>query len=971
MTAFPDFPVFFEALWGYSPFPWQAMLAERVAEGNWPEVLDLPTAAGKTACIDAAVYALARQADWPLGKRVAPRRIWFVVDRRIVVDQAHERALAIATALAQAPEEPLATIAMRLRDFAGTGWPLAVARLRGGVLRDERGWSRIPSQPAVITSTVDQLGSKLLFRSYGSSDLAAPIYAGLAGNDSLILLDEAHCSVPFLETLRHIRNYRSARWAPLSLENPFEFAFLSATPPDGSGRRVFPGEERERALDHPVLRARLDASKPAEMVELPRAVKGTRDDPLVKTACERALEFVSENRKRVAVIVNRIRTAESVAEAIRAEAANQIDVVLLTGRLRPLERDLLVKRWTPFLQASKPVEPPRPVIVVATQCLEVGADFSFDALISEAASLDALRQRFGRLNRTGAAGAAPATLLARAEDVADGADDPIYGRATASTWSILSARAKRATEGRRARLMIDMGVRALDATLADVDDKNLSGCLAPRSEAPVLLPAHLDLFCQTAPRPGIEPDVALFLHGKDRGPPEARVLWRGDLSPKAREAWPEIVAITPPLTSEMLEVPLWRLRAWLERPSSPDESGDVEGAARATESEEVGADTAAQCRPVLVWRGRDRSRVISDPRKVCPGDVVVVPACYGIAGLGQTAPCEDMKGSLDLWERARLDAGQPAALRLHPQTLEPWLGCAPLKRLVNLAQESDVERDRLQEALAEVLAEQQTEVQALPDWLRKREIQDGRCERHPGGGLILFGKEQKKASTEPDLFADDDDVTSIAVAGEEVKLETHTKSVVQTVADLAKRCLPETLHNPIRLAAAWHDSGKLDERFQVILRHGDESAVARGEPPLAKSRTIPISLARRRLIREACGLPNGFRHEMLSVMLAERAATLPEDPNERALVLHLIASHHGHGRPFAPVVLDPDPPPISANLNGVAVNVSEVDRRGAVPAHQIDSGISDRFWRLTRRFGWWGLAFLEALVRLSDWYGSE
>lgn len=56
-----DFPTFFQALWGYDPFPWQEMLAARTAAGSWPQALDLPTASGKTACIDVAIHALASQ----------------------------------------------------------------------------------------------------------------------------------------------------------------------------------------------------------------------------------------------------------------------------------------------------------------------------------------------------------------------------------------------------------------------------------------------------------------------------------------------------------------------------------------------------------------------------------------------------------------------------------------------------------------------------------------------------------------------------------------------------------------------------------------------------------------------------------------------------------------------------------------------------------------------------------------------
>jgi hypothetical protein len=53
------------------------------------------------------------------------------------------------------------------------------------------------------------------------------------------------------------------------------------------------------------------------------------------------------------------------------------------------------------------------------------------------------------------------------------------------------------------------------------------------------------------------------------------------------------------------------------------------------------------------------------------------------------------------------------------------------------------------------------------------------------------------------------------------------------------------------------------------------------------------------------------------------------------------------------------------------VTLSEVERRTMTPAHRVDSGVSERFWRLTRRYGWWGLAYLEAVFRLSDWEASR
>jgi CRISPR-associated endonuclease/helicase Cas3 len=85
-----DFPDFFEAVHGHRPFLWQSRLARQVAdEGAWPDLVDLPTAAGKTAVIDMAVFALSLEVNRPAGQpRRAALRTFFVIDRRLVVDDA-------------------------------------------------------------------------------------------------------------------------------------------------------------------------------------------------------------------------------------------------------------------------------------------------------------------------------------------------------------------------------------------------------------------------------------------------------------------------------------------------------------------------------------------------------------------------------------------------------------------------------------------------------------------------------------------------------------------------------------------------------------------------------------------------------------------------------------------------------------------------------------------------------------------
>lgn len=79
MNQLPDFRSFFHDLWGHDPFPWRAMLADRVAATAWPKALDPLTASGKTACLDVAVHALAsRRRDRlarPARYRVSYRRV--------------------------------------------------------------------------------------------------------------------------------------------------------------------------------------------------------------------------------------------------------------------------------------------------------------------------------------------------------------------------------------------------------------------------------------------------------------------------------------------------------------------------------------------------------------------------------------------------------------------------------------------------------------------------------------------------------------------------------------------------------------------------------------------------------------------------------------------------------------------------------------------------------------------------------
>lgn len=991
MSELPSFADFFRALWKKDPFPWQAMLAEQIEDGKFrdgfPDAVDLPTASGKTACLDLAVHALAAQADKPMGERTAARRMWFVVDRRIVVDEAFDRAEELAKKLENPTDPALRAVAERLLKLRGLGSkkrPLAVGRLRGGVLRDDR-WARIPSQAAIITSTVDQLGSRLLFRGYGPSALAAPVFAGLVGNDSLILLDEAHCAVPFLQTLRAVKMFRSAKWSAEPNTTPFHVAVLSATPPgedEGEKPVVFPASEEERtnALNHPVLQERLNASKIAVL----KPVKS--EEKLAEEIADAAEKLARAGTMRVGIIVNRVARAADIADVLRAKAREKIldgkppvfDVELLTGRIRSVERDLLIGSDTPLhkkLRANEPEPLERPLILVSTQCLEVGADFSFDALVTECASLDALRQRFGRLARLGKPENSTAFIFV-AESALENAD-PIYGGALKATWGFLCNKAtvepgEKGIETRN----VNFGFEALRALIAPRDE--LSPLLAPTADAPILLPAHLDLLNQTSPRPHPDPDIGIFLHGKGPRAAEVRVAFRCDFDPQRPQDWPEIASLCPPVASEMFSIPLHRFRKWLENHASTDMSGDVEG-------ESDNSDASQSKRTFvkfLLCRGREKSKVTSNADEIFPNSVIILPAPRNGGGvaevrnLGQVL-CEQGFGSekVDVWELGLLRAGKRPALRLNRDVLAPWYaGCPPLRDLLDLLEYSEPTRVERDEAITAVL-EWKPEAEpdsALPGWLRELftatlDYYVSDIARHPGGGVVLRAKKQNSNRDETDYFSDDDDTPS--EAPDEVLLQAHCAKVATVAEKLARACLGENAAPVSKASGDWHDAGKLDPRFQEMLCNGaptDDTA-----QPLAKSPHKPRSRERANEIREAAGLPNDFRHEMLSMQLAKEICKVELSPEDHELLLHLIASHHGHARPFAPVCEDDALPAINGQLDCGSLVLSAERRRAFTAPHRFDSGITDRFWQLTRRFGWWGLAYREAILRLADWYASE
>jgi len=1014
MSSPLTFTAFFQAVHGVTPFPWQVALADQVtSSGEWPAVIAAPTGSGKTAAIDVAVFALALEADRDPVDRRAALRTFFVVDRRVVVDEAHARALKIQSALRTPASSVVAEVADRLKRTAAVDGaePLHVSIMRGGMYR-EPAWTPTPLQPTVCVSTVDQVGSRLLFRGYGVSEFARPIHAGLVGQDTLVILDEAHISQPFVETLDAVSRYAGRAWAEQPIARPVRVVQMTATPkPSPSVLRLSKADLKDVTLARRLSAqkvARLltvEASKKNEAETLGRLAAAVVQQATAVAGLASEAQSVSSNTTRgakkrgalkpgegvlparvIGIVVNRVATARRAFTQLCAagEGGARFDTILLTGRTRPFDRDQLLHSvvaggepvgWLPFVTAdrSRRRRLDRPLFVVATQTIEVGADLDFDALVTEAASLDALRQRFGRLDRLGERHLSHAVIAARKDLIARNADDPVYGGAIAATWKQLEGWED---GGKGQDRVVDFGLASMQGRLDKLTEEEMVSLCTPTQHAPVMLPAHVDTWCQTSPAAVPEPDVSLFLHGCNTAPADVMVVWRADLPEdltvdNAEQAI-ETVARVPPVAVEAIAVPVYAVRQWLHQNREDQSIGDVEGAS--VVEGRVTADHAA-ARNVLRWCGRDddRTRVVGADR-IRPGDTIVVPASHGGADVFGWDPASRTPVT-DIGDAAVSTARGRTVLRLHPAVIATWQPpdrdgegrtlADVVMQLMGQPAGDDAQPDVETEPDVDAALDAITSWQNTPGWAASltRELRTAHKSRAlrptpDAKGWVVEGR-ARAALVE---VAVDDDASWQTQPTRDVTLEAHSNGV-RMWAERFAAVLAQPLRHDLAIAAWLHDLGKADSRFQTWLHGGDEVAAAMAGELLAKSPPAmgPGDRAAIRRARELAGYPRGGRHESMSVALLHSTPTSLSRAHDAALVRYLVGVHHGHGRPFMPVAEDPQPVEVALSHGGVNF-LANSDHR----LYELASGWPDLFWQLVRRYGWWGVAYIEAVLRLAD-----
>lgn len=907
---------------GYLPFRWQTRLLDRLLRCDLPDAVDVPTGLGKTATMALWLIALAEGA-------ALPRRLIYVVDRRAVVDQATRYAERLRRNLPAEVAEALGV--------SGSENGLPISTLRGG-FAGNREWLEDPSKPAIVVGTIDMIGSRLLFEGYGVSRGMRPYHAGLLGVDALVLLDEAHLCPPFEALLRQVVEHRDGKLGPLGESSPVTPAFrlvsLSATGREISGsvkRRVFRLEEEDR--EEPIVRARLTASKRLRIHEIEDA--RTLAERLAAAALGIATE-ADGRPPRLLVYCHSRKVAVDVKgridkECKRREGTGEVPPgwasELLVGERRVRERvDLeswleehgLVGGSTPSCGA--------PVFLIATSAGEVGIDLDADHMVCDLVAWERMVQRLGRVNRRGGDD--------RVADVVVFGVRPAESKATGgpSTKEGIEAcrRHLAALEGlpgcgREWRDASPVATVELKAESPDVVD----AATTPAPLYPELTRPLLDAWAMTSlDQHEGRPEVAPWLRGwAENEEPQTEVVWRRYL-PRVWDggtvsAPPGLVTeyfrYAPVHATEKLEAGSRRVLDWLLKRAVQ--------VAKRTENDR------------LFVREDDIVAVLLDRRCRHAGSVDLAELLH------LAAPARGLK------PRERRDRDRRK--KEWQETVLPGTVLVVDARLCGLRDGMLTERENKEAVSADSdVSWQEEKDDPLAD--SARPVIGFRVEevvaRDDREGLVVVGPAGKSCltqtfETERDgggkpvrglavlKWADEavnEDARS--VASQPQLLSEHTEQVVSCVREIAGRVgLPDEEAEALATAARLHDVGKVAPRWQRAMNAPADGQVYAKTNGGGNWRLL-----------------EGYRHEFGSLVEAEDK-DLPKEM--RDLILHLIASHHGRARP----ILRP---------NGC----------GDGPPSQLEVKAGDaalRFARLQRRYGPWGLAWREAILRAADQRASR
>jgi CRISPR-associated endonuclease/helicase Cas3 len=914
-----SFRSIFLALTDNEPFPWQEKLFLRLAAGDLPRHCDVPTGLGKTSVIAVWIAALgATLADRAQHRRV-PRRLIYIVDRRVVVDQATKEVEQLQMRLQDAGETETCAV---LRPLVATLVQGATVSITSGItvstlrgkFADNHAWHLDPSRPAIVVGTVDMIGSRMLFAGYGGVGRNwRSLQAGLMLQDAWVVLDEAHLVPPFENLLSGLERYSNR---PPGLR-PFGVTRMSATlvteTPDAAPKNTKAKEPLFGPDDVNDARVakRLNAPKSLRFIPAPEVAAASKPAEKREKLAEKMAQeafALADGKWAVAVFADTVDLVKAIDTALRKllPKEHKKRVLMLTGEMRGHERDGLIDA-----EVLKAFAPGRerdvvalPAFLVATACVEVGMDFDADQAVCDSVALERIIQRFGRVNRRGETHATIHLVLA---------SEPIAPEVEKSA----------ALEPKDAAVLtlrqLPSNEDAFDVCPAKLRALDLTSAIAKRAfsrppVAPPLDEAQLDDWSLTSlkadefPRP----QVSYWLRGVTEDESvTTSLIWRADIG--FADTFADAAAMAdaiPVAPREVAQVSTFRATALLMALAKKDENATV--VIRSASGESKG-------RPLRDFE--DATKTFGE----LAFSMVILPANLGglLKGIpdasadGLNENVEDVVDGTQ-WQRAvfkligseieaalLLPNGEIETLSSHPNETEARKAVVTHLRALN--QNTVIRFDSIIGNIS-VLEDEVDEEQ--PAFRKEKRA------------VAYF-----QLSTDESLGRDED---ARSLGAKTVTLAEHTRVIEAVARKLGVQLsLSPELCEAIAIAARWHDRGKDRRWWQAAIGNPN------GEP-LAKSGEVYFDHS----------LNKGYRHEFGSLIEARDSEELTKHP-QRELILHLIAAHHGHARPsFAPQAFD----------RGVPTSVCAA----------IAAEVPERFVALQQHYGWWTLAWLEALLKCAD-----
>ena len=433
--------------------------------------------------------------------------------------------------------------------------------------------------------------------------------------------------------------------------------------------------------------------------------------------------------------------------------------------------------------------------------------------------------------------------------------------------------------------------------------------------APEVLPGLLLEWMKTTTPPEGEAPVEPYFSGIAAPDSRVSLIWRAHIPDDGELLWPRAT------DREAVEVPIGEVRTVL---------GEDEDLHR------LGSD------------GMMIEKVSSDDLR--PGDVVVLPSDRGLLDEfgwdpSSTSPVVDMS-----IVKYGLPLDVTALRRLCGSSIGDLINENLINRALGVADNNeDIDEADRAEAVEQILIA--VAATTPPGWDRA-EWDMSTLSRQ----VVTARNEVPRLPKRNVRGPRSDELDEMSWAETAVDLELHCQAVAVRAREVAERLgIAADLSEIVERAGRLHDIGKADRRFQRWLDPDEKHDGAL----VAKSNMPPH---RWNEARAAAGWPRGGRHEVLSARLVRQWLERHSagcDPSLRDLLLHLIISHHGSGRPLVPPVADD-------TVDKVRGIVDDVSVEAPADLSIVDWEQPARFRRLNDRLGPWGLALLEAIIRQAD-----